>query len=129
MCCGNKTVEQQIGTIGPLLFDLDGIRLAAVGTRRLDATVDLERTQNAEGVPSAVGIPPVAARVHPVGRRHCRKRVRHSYLGRRWVQHERMGFVQLTPACPHLALLTQLSRRGRATELDEGRIRAITKIQ
>src|SRR2546430_15353948 len=57
VCCGDETVEQQIGAIRPLLDDLDGILLAAVRTRRLDASVDLERAENAEGVPSAVGIP------------------------------------------------------------------------
>src|SRR5206468_1281991 len=46
--CGYKAMEQQIGTVDRLLDDLDYIRLAAIGTRRLDSTVDLEGAENAE---------------------------------------------------------------------------------
>jgi hypothetical protein len=40
-----------------------------------------------------------------------------------------MRLVQPTPAFPHLALVTELSRSRGATKLDKRRIRAIPKIQ
>jgi hypothetical protein len=45
------------------------------------------------------------------------------------MQHERMGFVELTPSGAHLALVAELSSRRRPAELHECRIRAISKIQ
>jgi hypothetical protein len=72
---------------------------------------------------------PTAARPHPVGRRHRRERVRHPDLVRSRIQHERVGFVQLTPALEYVGLVPELSRSGRTPELDEGCVRAVTKSQ
>src|SRR5205809_882916 len=119
----DEKVEQKLGTVDRPTRDFHGVRLTAVGTGRLDATVDVERAENAESVPGAVGVPPAAARMYPVRRWHGRKWVRHPDLVRRRVQDERVGFVQLPPARPYVGLVSEFSSSRRTTELDEGCVR------
>ena len=40
-----------------------------------------------------------------------------------------MRLVQATPAVPHQLRISELRRRRRTTELDEGGIRAVSKIE
>ena len=125
----DETVEEKVGTVDRSTRDFHGVRLAAVGTGRLDATVDIERAENAESVPGAVGVPPAAARMYPVRRWHRRKWVRHPDLVRSRIQYERVGLVQPTPARPYAGLVPEFSSSRRTTKLDEGCVRAVTKIQ
>jgi hypothetical protein len=126
---GNETMEEKLGTVDRAIRDFHGIRLAAVRTGRLDATVNVERAENAKCVPGAVCVPPATPCLHPVRRRHRRERVRHPDLVCRRIEHEGMGLVQLAPGCPYGGLVPELSCRGRTTELRKGRVRAVAKVE
>src|SRR5207237_6474830 len=51
---GDEAMEEQRVVVGLLVADVDGHRLAAVGARRLDPAVDVQRGADAERVPRAV---------------------------------------------------------------------------
>jgi hypothetical protein len=55
-----ETVEEQVRTVDSPFFDLHEVGLATIGARRLHSTVDGERAENAESVPSTIGVPPTA---------------------------------------------------------------------
>jgi hypothetical protein len=67
--------------------------------------------------------------MYPVCRWYRRKWVRHPDLVRSRIQYERVGVVQLTPACPYVGLVPEFSSSRRTTKLDEGCVGAVTKIQ
>ena len=126
---GDVAVKEHVWAVYPPLRDLDYVRLAAVRTRRFDPTLEVERGEDPERVPCAVGIPPAAVCQYSVCRRDRRERVRHADLVRRRVQHERVGLVQRTPAGTYVPLVTELASRGRATEFDERRVGAVAKVE
>jgi hypothetical protein len=105
----DETVEEEVGPLDPATRDLHGVRLATVGTGRLDATIDFQGAADTERVPGTVGVPPAAARIYPVRRWHRRERVCHLDLVRRRIQHQRVRFVQLSPARPYVALVAEFS--------------------
>jgi hypothetical protein len=122
-------MEEEIRPVDLPIRDFHGIRLSTVRTRRLDATVDVERAENAARIPGTVGVPPATPRMDPVRGRHSRERIGHPELVRRRVEHEGVSLMQPTPSCSHVGLVSELSGSRRATELDEGCICPVSEVQ
>ena len=110
----DEAVEEEFRMIDLAISHVHHIRLTAIGARRLDAAVDVESAEDAEGIPRAVCIPPAVIRVDAVCRWYRRKWIRHPDLVSRRIEHERVSFVKVTPAGAYLVLVAKLSR-GRGT--------------
>ena len=101
---GTRQWKRRLSSSGRSSAHLDGQRLTAVGARRLDPAVRVQRGADPERVPGAVRVPPAAVRLNPIRRRHGRERIRHPDLGRRRVEHERVLLVQPLPAADDVGL-------------------------
>src|SRR4029077_3018420 len=76
----DEAMEKERLVVGPLVAHLDLQRLAAVGARRLDPAVRIERSADPEGIPGAVSVPPTATRLHAIGGWHDGEGVQHPQL-------------------------------------------------
>ncbi len=125
----DEAVEEKLRPIDLPISDVHHVRLAAIGTGRLDATVDVEGAEDAEGIPSAVCIPPALIRVNAVRGWYCRKWVRHPDFISRRIEHEGMCFVKVAPAVAYLAFVAKFSRDWGTTELHEGGVCLVAKLE
>ncbi len=128
----DHAMEQQASIVRPLIAHVHRERLTAVGARRFDATIDMQRSADTERIPRTVRIPPTVVREHPIGGRNRRERVGHPDLASVRLQHQCMLIVQPLPTGPHVV-------RGRAgdssdvvdcrrmTQLDELPVRQVTE--
>jgi hypothetical protein len=122
-------MEEQVGSVNRGIADFDRVQLAAVRTGRLDAPINIERAEDAECIPGAVGIPPTVVRQHTVCGRHRRERVRHPDFVCGRIEDEGMRLMQGTPPFSHRMHIAELPCCRRATELDEGRVGAVAEIE
>jgi hypothetical protein len=90
-------MEQEALVIHLLVSHLDRDRFTAIRARRLDPTIRVQGSTDAERIPDAIAVPPAIGRVHPIGRRHSRERVSHTNLGFGGVEHQRVCRMKLAP--------------------------------
>ena len=111
---GDDEVDEQLGTADEnAVTDLELERLAAVGARRADPAVGVQRGRDSERIPGAVREPRASARLDPVRRLDGGERVQHPDLGRPGLEHERVGVVQAPVGVRDVTLVQSQLRRGR----------------
>lgn len=93
----DEAMEPQAFIVRLLIAHLHRDRLTTVGARRVDATVDIERSADTERVPRTVRVPPSVIGEHPIGDRNRRERVSHPDLAGVRLQHQCMIIVQPLP--------------------------------
>ncbi len=94
---GTREWNKRALVIDALFTHFDRDRLAAIRARRLDSTIGLQRSTDADCVPGAVAVPPPTRSVHAVGGRHGGKRNRHSDLVGDRVKHQLVLAVEVMP--------------------------------
>jgi aminopeptidase len=126
---GNEAVEEQRRVSRATVPKLGSERLATVGAGRLDPAVGVQRGTDAECVPGAVAVPPAAAGVHAVGRRHDGERIEHPQLVGGGIEDESVLGMQPAPALEDLERVAELLGRGSATMLHEERVGAAAQLE
>ena len=115
-------MKKHCGVVWPLIVHFDRDRFATIGTGCFDAAVSMQRAEYAEGIPSAVGVPPAVGSVNTVAGWRSREWIDHPDLGRGGVENERVRIMEAAPPLPHFVI-----RRSRQA-CDLGSCRSLAQL-